>query len=172
MIYFISGNEISGQFTIPNGVTYPANWLDIASSAERAAIGIITYTQIFPTLGVNQYYTTSYVDDPVAKTRTYIVANLPNHTPTVTADYTMLPDDEAIIVDATSGDITISLASSAVFMGRDIMIKKKDSSAHKVTINAYGSELIWNITSSNTILITSQGSSISLHSDGTALFLN
>ena len=59
-----------------------------------------------------------------------------------TANYTATPEDDLILVDATSGAITITLYSAAGRIGNVITIKKVDSSSNIVTIATNGSETI------------------------------
>lgn len=59
---------------------------------------------------------------------------------TVTLDYEVLSTDNRILVDATSGNITITLpAITAAFQNKsDILIKRVDSSLNTVTIVGTG----------------------------------
>lgn len=172
MIYFRNGNEIKGQFTIENGTTYPGNWLMNASSGDLAGLGITTYTEVFPTITTYQYYLSSYIDNSSALTRTYDIATTASRTITVTGNYTVPSDKDVVITDATSGNIVVTLPAVAISRDRDLSIKKLDSTSHTVTIQANGAELIWNITSANTLLLTAQGSAIPIHCDGTAWYVN
>jgi len=61
---------------------------------------------------------------------------------TKTANYTIVPNDSGIAVDATSGNITISLPSAASVIGKVFHIKKIDSSSNTVTIDPDGSDTI------------------------------
>ncbi len=54
---------------------------------------------------------------------------------TVTTDYTLDEDDNIVLVDATSGNITITLPDATAMVRRGIYyIKKIDSTANTVTI--------------------------------------
>jgi hypothetical protein len=62
---------------------------------------------------------------------------------TKTANYTITNNDDVIMVDASSGNITITLiAVASRTLGRPIHIKRIDSSANIVTIDGSGSETI------------------------------
>ena len=50
----------------------------------------------------------------------------------VTADYTMLADDEIVLADAASGAISVTLPSAGD--GKEVVVKKVDSSANAVTV--------------------------------------
>lgn len=59
---------------------------------------------------------------------------------TVTGNHVVGPSDRVILVDATLGDITISLPSATTVRALDV--KKIDSSAHFVTLDADGADVI------------------------------
>jgi hypothetical protein len=80
------------------------------------------------------------------------------------ADYTALTSDDVILVNATSGAITITLPT-AVSATRVLKIKKTDSSANAVTIDGNGSETI---DGAITYAIENQFVCISIVSDGTS----
>ncbi len=61
---------------------------------------------------------------------------------TITADYTVLTSDDMINVDATSGPITVTLPAILERLGREIMVKKIDSSFNTVAVDGNGSETI------------------------------
>lgn len=56
---------------------------------------------------------------------------------TITADYTVTPADDVITVDATAGNVTITLPPPSTFTNSNmpLYIKKIDASANSVTIN-------------------------------------
>lgn len=60
----------------------------------------------------------------------------------VTAATTALPSDYLILVDATTGAVTVNLPSAASSRGAALVVKKIDASANAVTIDASGSETI------------------------------
>lgn len=83
----------------------------------------------------------------------------------VTANYTILLDeDHTVLVDATSGAVTITLPIAKNSDEYIFNIKKIDSSANAVTIDGNGSETI---DDSTTYVISSQYDSITVQSDGT-----
>jgi hypothetical protein len=75
MRYFLNGVEItSSQFT-SNSVNYPSNWCSNSSQADRDALGILSVTEVHPTLLTYQSYG-SYTDSAILNnslTRTYSV---------------------------------------------------------------------------------------------------
>lgn len=83
---------------------------------------------------------------------------------TKTGNYSLMLTDNVIIVDATSGAVTISLPLSASATGHIFYVKKKDPTANAVIIQANGSELI---DGSNTLTTTTQYESFTLVTDGT-----
>lgn len=64
---------------------------------------------------------------------------------TVTANYTVLPNDATIFVDATAGAVTITLptAASAIVggQGQRVKVKKIDTTPNPVTITATGGQI-------------------------------
>ena len=65
---------------------------------------------------------------------------------TETSDYTATAADFVILVDATSGPVTITLPAAALNDGRHYHVKKIDASANTVTIDGNGSETIDGLT--------------------------
>lgn len=61
---------------------------------------------------------------------------------TVTGDYTLDNEDSTLLVDASDGEITITLPTAVGVEGRFYSIKKIDSSKNKVIIDGYGTETI------------------------------
>lgn len=83
------------------------------------------------------------------------------------ANYTVLTSDQnkTILVNATSGNITITLLASATAgSGFELTIKKTDSTANTVTIDGNGSETIDGAT---TQVLAFQNNSMTIISDGT-----
>lgn len=69
--YILNGITIKGiQFTHDNRL-YPYNWCEIATEADKEAIGIITLIEIFPYLEEGEEYDGTYSDDLVFRTRIY-----------------------------------------------------------------------------------------------------
>jgi len=81
----------------------------------------------------------------------------------VSLNYTAKPDDHIILVDALSGNITISLPKVSAASGRIYTIKKIDTSSNKVIIDANLIEVIDDILTKE-IIETNQ--SITVVSDG------
>ena len=81
---------------------------------------------------------------------------------TKTDDYTAA-DEIVILCDATTTKITITLPAAATYTDRVYYIKKIDSSAYTVTIDANGTE---KIDGAETQIITTQYVSLTVCSDG------
>ncbi len=79
-----------------------------------------------------------------------------------TADYTAAGDD-TILMNATSGNLTVTLPAAAGKVGWVYNIKKTDSSENTVTIDGNASETIDGET---TLVLTLQYQSVSILSDG------
>jgi hypothetical protein len=73
-------------------------------------------------------------------------------------------DDGTVLVDASGGPVTMTLASAGTF-DHTIRIQKVDGSANAVTIDGNGAE---QINGSPTLVLASQYSSANLASDGTS----
>jgi hypothetical protein len=87
---------------------------------------------------------------------------------TKTANYTMTSSDGTVLVDASSGAITITLPAAASSAERIFTIKKKDVTANIVTVDANASELI---DGSTTYPLSTQYEAIKIQSDGTAWWI-
>jgi NADPH-dependent ferric siderophore reductase len=83
---------------------------------------------------------------------------------TKTASYTATANDQTILVDATSGAATITLPAAASHLGRRYVVKKIDSSANAVTVDANASETIDGVL---TKVLREQYEAITIQSDGT-----
>lgn len=59
-----------------------------------------------------------------------------------TTNYTLIGNDDVLLVDATSGVITITLPKISIAEGCTYVVKKVDSSSNAVTIDPDGSETI------------------------------
>lgn len=77
MIYFLNSQQIIGQFTLSNGTTYPAGWLQLSSPTDRSGLGFVTLTEVFPAVTAGNGYDGTYVDDFVGLTRTYGQSAIP-----------------------------------------------------------------------------------------------
>ena len=56
--------------------------------------------------------------------------------------YSVVAADELIVVNATGGAVTVTLPAAASSNGRQIRVKKTDSSANSVTVDGNGAETI------------------------------
>jgi len=93
---------------------------------------------------------------------------------TKTSNYTATNNNYTILVDATGGNVTITLPAAALAynsvtgVGQVLNIKKIDSSGNSVTIDGNGAETIDGAT---TVATTTQWTSYTLQSNGTAWFI-
>ena len=87
-----------------------------------------------------------------------------SQTSSKTANYTANVSDSTIFVDATSGDVTISLPVAAGNSGKQFYISKRDSSVNTVIIDPNGSETI---NGNADLTINTQYDSVILISDDT-----
>lgn len=141
MIYFRSGIQIIGQFTDSSGTTYPANWLVNSSPSDRTALGFITLTEVYPTLPTGNSYDGTYVDNFSTLTRTYGYSLTPIPPQSdrkvvrkVTANTTVLLSDYTIQVDASAGNVTVTLLPAASCPNYEFDIKKIDTSSNIVYV--------------------------------------
>lgn len=81
----------------------------------------------------------------------------------LTADGTLGPDDFFVAVDATAGDVTVTLPAASGSQGRTLVIKKTDSTTNLVIIDGNGSETIDDATTQS---IAAQYVSVMLICDG------
>ena len=81
-----------------------------------------------------------------------------------TANYTAVIEDDVILVDATSGAVTISLFTAVGNLGRQITVKKVDSSGNAVITDPFGSETI---DGEDSATISIQFTALTYNSDGT-----
>lgn len=80
-----------------------------------------------------------------------------------TSDYTIVENDDIILVDCTSGAVTITLPSAVGLSGKSYVIKKIDASGNAVTVDGQGSETI---DGSGTKSLSSQWDYVKVISDG------
>ena len=93
--------------------------------------------------------------------------NIGQNMKTVTADYSMIWADEAILADASGGAITITLPDPAAYPNYEVMIKKIDSSTNAVTVAPHGTETI---DGASSLTLANQNDAVRLRSDGTNWF--
>lgn len=84
-----------------------------------------------------------------------------------TAAYAATGNDRTILVDATSGAVTITLPAAASHSGRIYTVKKIDSSANAVTVDGNAAETI---DGAATDLLTEQWEALTIQCNGTAWF--
>lgn len=101
-----------------------------------------------------------FVTQPAVRTEPLIVSK--------TANYTATSQDEVILVDATSGNLTITLQAATARGGNSIEIKKIDSSANTVTIQRNGTPGTDLIDGASSVVITAQYGIRRLKCDGSA----
>ena len=87
---------------------------------------------------------------------------------TKTANYTAVTTDRTILVDATSGAITITLLTAVNNQGRYYTVKKIDSSANIVTVATTSSQTIDGITTKS---LLTQYSSVQVQSNNANWFI-
>jgi len=88
---------------------------------------------------------------------------------TITANYTIRPDDDVVHVDASGGDITITLFDGTTTKGKNVYIKRIDSTlANDVTFAVQGSE---KIEFESLYMLVNEGSGAEVYSDGTDFFI-
>lgn len=81
----------------------------------------------------------------------------------VSSNYTVLGGDFIILVDCTSGNVTVTLPLAILKKGRMLEIKKIDSTVNKVIIAASGSDLIDGFATQE---LLSQYEAVPISSDG------
>jgi hypothetical protein len=91
----------------------------------------------------------------------------PAITATKTTTYTVLPTDNFVPCDATSGTFTVTLFSPAANVGKEVTIEKIDSTFTIVTISAPSGT----INGSATVNLSTQYESITIVSNGTNFYI-
>jgi len=86
----------------------------------------------------------------------------------VTSNYTMNINDAIILVDATAGNVTITLQPALQWEQKKLTIKKIDASVNTVTIDADSAELIDGAT---TKVISAQYVTVNLTAQGGAVWV-
>jgi len=85
-----------------------------------------------------------------------------------TANYTKTVSDHTILIDAASGNITVTLPAASTVTGIIYNIKKIDGSMNTVTVDGNGSETI---DDGLTAVLTTQYESISVQNDGVSWWI-
>lgn len=86
----------------------------------------------------------------------------------VTTNYTVDLNDSIILVDATAGNVTITLQAALQWEQKRLVVKKIDSSVNTVTIDANSTELI---DGAATKVISTQYTSHEFTSQGGAIWI-
>lgn len=86
----------------------------------------------------------------------------------ITTSYTVDLNDAIILVDATAGNVTVTLQAALQWEQKRLIIKKIDSSVNTVTIDANSTELI---DGAATKVISTQYTSHELASQGGAIWI-
>lgn len=89
-------------------------------------------------------------------------------TRTVTANYTATLSDYLILVNSSSGAVTVTLPAAATAVNRVYVVKKTSADGNDVTTDPNGSELI---DGSSMFLFNTQYSAITFQSNGTSWFI-
>lgn len=87
---------------------------------------------------------------------------------TITSNATADPNDGTILVDASGGNVTVTLPAAASFPGRILVVKKIDSSGNSVTIDGNASETIDGSLTKST---STQWTTYMVQSNGTSIFI-
>ena len=88
---------------------------------------------------------------------------------TITANYTIRPDDDVIHADCSGGDIIITMFDATTTKGKNVYIKRIDSTlGNDVTFAVQGSE---KIEFESLYKLVSEGSGAEIYSDGVDFFL-
>lgn len=101
-------------------------------AGSAAARGQVVLTGLYTTANVTLDHPIGY--DIIDGQRSYA-------TTTVTGNYTLNPTDEAVMANATSGALTVTLPT-AVGRVRSVLVAKTDSSANAVTVAAQAGQTI------------------------------
>lgn len=72
----------------------------------------------------------------------HVAGSMTRKTDVKTANYTMTANDSRLLVDATSGNVTMTLPSAVGIAGRDYYVAKVDGSANTVTIATTSTQTI------------------------------
>jgi len=114
------------------------------------------YTQAIPTVDDNLLFQNTALSTGVTEKVAYSTIKWENRT-LQTTNYTATIEDEVIEVDATAGNVIITLptlASSKIgAYSKKLRITKRDATANTVTIQGNGVE---NINGANTLVINAQ----------------
>lgn len=116
--------------------SYHATVFYYGTRAERTALSPVPDGAVYvesDTGGVFGWNGTSWVA---------FSASMSDELTSVTANYTATDDDHILIVDATGGDVTVTLPDANGLSGKQYFIKRTDSSANTVTVQGTGGDTI------------------------------
>ena len=97
-------------------------------------------------------------------TLTYTIVGGDGLVSTTTTPYAPTTE-EAVLVDATAGNMVVNLPAATLRKGSQLVISKVDASANTVTVNRAGSDTVEGATS---VVLTAQWDKLVLLSDGVA----
>lgn len=144
---------IGPPFTLPGSPVYATNqtWLLIGTNTIPAGNWTINSTSTDPSVFAGK-------------------VDAPNITgiKTKTTDYTVTPLDHTILVDASGGNVIITLPAASDNLGAIFVIKKIDNTGNTVTIDGDALELI---DGSLTVVTGVQWTAITVQSNGTDWFI-
>ena len=158
----VSGAKISGSDIYVSGAN---KGLAIFGSSGIAVYPNVNYSTVLNSNGGSITQSNAlYINNlPIKDTASAVRVK------SITANYTTDWYDTILLVNATGGNITITLPDSGLVastkdeMGKIFYIKKVDASANTVTVDGYSTQTIDGAT---TKVLTTQYDSISIVSDG------
>lgn len=158
----LSGDDITtGTNNVFIGYQAGDNASQLVSATNSIAIGQGTFTTSdnYVVLGNSSVTKTQLRGDVTTGDGAYEILK----TVSKTSNFT-ITNETMVLVDATSGDVTITLPTASSLVDTPVHIKKTDSSSNSVIIDGNGSETI---DGNTTLAIYLQYTNIMLVSDGT-----
>lgn len=134
----------------------------LTADGQWKTVGIFVNTQIGATASTNGILSSA------AKSTLDVIGSLSTAVVAKTATYTATISDHTILCNATTGAITINLPAASGIAGREYVIKKTDSSANAITIDANASETI---DGALTYTLSSQNKYVFIQTDGTSWYV-
>jgi hypothetical protein len=107
--------------------------------------------------------TVKYEDSSVTRAKLAVGAVAKESVSSKTANYTATSSDDLILVDSTSGNITVALPTAVGVSGKTLKVKKTDSSTKTVILDGNASETI---DAATTVSLWKQYQFIEIVSDG------
>jgi hypothetical protein len=171
----VHDNNVNKPVTISTSATGSRKYSNVGDKRNKSegtaapttgthAVGDIHYNTA-PSVGTPEVWRCTVAGTP----GTWVPSGIVGNTESAgyefkSADATLTGLNRLIVVDATSGPKTITLPlASAAIPGREIIVRKYDSSANAVTIVAQGSDVI---SASSVTSLTIQGTSTSFMTSG------